>query len=162
MSDKTTTILNEENMMERGYFTANGHTFAVKPVYLGEEDEYLSEMTISPTPVPKEDGEEYTEKELGQWSIALFSKSLNVKKGIAEEKHGPFAILSRLFQRFRKPKDYRYYADSPAIQPLVKWLERKVTYKNRKIRFYDLERKFGLNKAEIERLIMYFHELSGF
>lgn len=162
MSNKNVSIVNENNMMERGIFTANGYTFAVKPVFLGEEDEYLFDMSISPIPIPKENGEEYTEKELGQWSIALFSKSVNTSKKNDEEKIGFLGFLSRLFQKLFKPKDYRYYSNYPAIQPVIKWLEKKVTYKNRKIRFYDLERKFGLNKTEIERLIIYFHEISGF
>lgn len=162
MSDKNISVLNEDSMLERGRFTANGYTFAVRPVYLGEEDDYISDVTLSPVPIPKESGEEYTEKELGQWAIAIFSKNIKVAKKDVTENHGLFPFISRLFQRLFHPKDYRYYADSPAIQPLVKWLERKVTYKGRKVRFYDLERKFGLNKAEIERLIMYFHELSGF
>lgn len=162
MSDKMVSVLNEDAMLERGIFEANGYQFTVRPVYLGEEDEYLSQMTVSPVPIPKEDGEAHTEKELGQWSIALFSKSVNFAKKDVEEETGFLGFLSRLYRRLFHPKDYRYYADSPAIQPLVMWIERKVTYKGRKVRFYDLERKFGLNKAEIERLIIYFHELSGF
>ena len=159
MDDKHT-ILNEETMLERGKYTANGYTFAVRPVFLGEEEDYLNDVIYSPSPAPKEDGEDYTDKELGQFAIALFSKSM--KPSDTEEKHGLFAFLSRLFQRLFQPKDYRYYVNSPGVQPLIKWLERKVTYHGRKVRFYDLERKYGLNKAEIERLIIYFHELSGF
>lgn len=152
-------IVSESTMMERGKFTANGYTFTVRPVYLGEEDDYLSEIAVSPVPVSNEGKPDYDledDKKLGQWSIALFSKTLNKTGKI---KHGRFYnFLRKLFRK----KDYRYYADVPAIQPLIKWIERKVTYKGRKIHFYDLERKYGLSKAEIERLFIYFHELSGF
>lgn len=149
---------NEDVMLERGKFLANGYTFIVKPVYLGEEDEYLSEMTISPIPIAK-DGEEIdqsNDKQMSQWSIALFSESLN---GVKKKKRGRFYnFLCWLFRR----RDYRYYSDTPAIQPLIKWIEKKVTCNGKKIRFYDLERKYGLSKADIERLFIYFHELSGF
>lgn len=149
---------NEDTMLERGKFLANGYTFIVRPVFLGEEDEYLAEMTVSPVPISK-DGEaidQKNDKQMAQWSIALFSESLN---GVKKKKRGRlYNFLCWLFRR----RDYRYYSDAPAIQPLIKWLERKVTCNGRKIRFYDLERKYGLSKADIERLFIYFHELSGF
>lgn len=149
---------NEQLMLERGKFVANGYTFTVRPVYLGEEDEYLAEMTVSPIPVTNE-GEllnQENDKQMSQWLIALFSESLN---GIKKKKRGRFYnFLCWLFRR----RDYRYYSNVPAIQPLLKWIEKKVTCNGKKIRFYDLERKYGLSKAEIERLFIYFHELSGF
>lgn len=149
---------NEDTMLERGKFIANGYTFIVKPVYLGEEDEYLSEMTVSPVPIIG-DGEELdkeNDKQMSQWSIALFSEALN---GVKKKKRGRiYNFLCWLFRR----RDYRYYSDTPAIQPLIKWIEKKVTCNGKRIRFYDLERKYGLSKADIERLFIYFHELSGF
>lgn len=158
MVEEIKNIVNEEIMLERGKFVANGYTFTVRPVYLGEEDEYLSEMTVSPIPIEKE-GEKIDQdddKKMSQWSIALFSESLN---GVKKRKKGRFYnFLCWLFRR----RDYHYYSDVPAIQPLIKWIERKVTCNGKKIRFYDLERKYGLSKAEIERLFIYFHELSGF
>lgn len=150
-------IENKETMFERGKFTANGYTFDVRPVYLGEEDDYISEVGVSPVPVT-EDGEEYDktdDKKMAQWSIALFSKSLN---GERKKRGKLFRLISWLLWRH----DYHYYADYPSVQPIIKWIERKVTYRGRKIRFYDLERKYGLSKAEIERLFVYFHELSFF
>lgn len=150
-------ILNEDIMMERGKFTANGYTFTVKPVYLGEEDEYFSDMTISPIPKQEEGDDEPTDKDLSRWAIALFSSKVN---GI--EKPHRRSVLSRILGGLLHRNDYRYYSDRPAVMPLIKWLERKVFYKGRRIKFYQLERKFGLNKSEIEQLIIYFHELSGF
>lgn len=152
-------VVNEEAMLERGKFIANGYTFIVKPVFLGEEDDYLSQLTVSPVPV-KLDGEteidKDNDKKMGDWIIALFSKQINDK---TPKEHGKiYNFFMRLFHR----RDYRYYSHVPTIQPLIMWLERKVTYKGRKVYFYDLERKYGLSKADIERLIIYFHELSGF
>lgn len=152
-------VVNEESMLERGKFIANGYTFIVKPVFLGEEDDYLSQLTVSPVPVKLEGETEIdkdNDKKMGDWIIALFSKQINDK---TQKEHGKiYNFFMRLFHR----KDYRYYSNVPTIQPLIMWLERKVTYKGRKVYFYDLERKFGLSKADIERLIIYFHELSGF
>ena len=152
-------VVNQEAMMERGKFIANGYSFVVKPVYLGEEDEYLSQLTVSPVPV-KLEGETEIDKEndkkMGDWIIALFSKQINDK---APKEHGK---IYNFFMRLLHRRDYRYYSNVPTIQPLIMWLERKVTYKGRKVYFYDLERKYGLSKADIERLIIYFHELSGF
>lgn len=159
MSDKTTPFINKEVMMERGRFTANGYTFAVRPVYLGEEDEYFNDFALSPVPA---DEEEHTDKELGQYAMALFSNPANRLVQQEKERFSFVGLINRLYNRLFRPKDYRYYDASPAVQPLIKWLERKVTYKGRKIRFYDLERKYGLNKSEIQKLIAYFHELSGF
>lgn len=150
-------ILNEDIMMERGKFTANGHTFTVRPVYLGEEDEYFSDMTISPVPKKEEGADEPTDKELSRWAIALFSDKVNEQENTSKR-----GRLRRFFSWMFHRNDYRYYSERPAVMPLVKWLERKVSYKGRKVRFYQLERKFGLSKAEIERMIIYFHELSGF
>lgn len=152
-------VVNEEAMLERGKFIANGYTFIVKPVYLGEEDSYLSQLTVSPVPVKLEGETEIdkdNDKKMGDWIIALFSKQINDK---TPKEHGKiYNFFMRLFHR----RDYRYYSHVPTIQPLIMWLERKVTYKGRKVYFYDLERKYGLSKADIERLIIYFHELSGF
>lgn len=152
-------VLNEETMLERGKFTANGYTFEVKPVYLGEESDYLSQVGVSPVPVSQATGEvnlDTTDKEKSQWIMALFSENIN---GVKKKKRGRFyELLSYILWR----RDYRYYKDYPTIQPLIKWIEKKVTYKGKKVRFYELERKYCLSKADIERLFIYFHQLSGF
>lgn len=152
-------VISKEAMMERGKFIANGYTFMVKPVFLGEEDDYLSQLTVSPVPVKLDNETEIdkdNDKKMGDWIIALFSKQIN---GDRKKKHGK---IYNFFMLLFHKRDYRYYSNLPTIQPLIMWLEQKVTYKGRKVYFYDLERKFGLSKADIERLIIYFHELSGF
>ncbi len=152
-------VLNEEVMLERGKFTANGYTFTVEPVYLGEENLYLAEMQVSPVPNYKNEEEdkpisELEDKELSNWAIALFSQNQTETK-----KTGWF---KRIFVKLFYKNNYRYYDNNPLIQPFIKWIEQKVSYNGKKIKFYELERKFGLNKSEIEKLFIYFHEISGF
>lgn len=152
-------LTNEDFMRERGYFTANGYTFKVQPVFLGEEEEYLEEVSFSPVPSPAEGDaiiDKDNDKKMGHCVIALFSTAFN---GVPHKRKSKIQeFFSFIFRR----RDYRYYKDYPIIQPLIKWIEQKVTYKGKKIRFYDLERKYELSKADIERLFIYFHELSGF
>lgn len=165
--------LQKDIMLERGKFCANGHVFEVKPIYLGEEDSYLESLTMSPVPKPITDanGKETTlsEKEIGQFLQFFFSN-----RRLAEFEVASKHKIDRLFPngkpiteasiwRLKKTKrNYLYYCDNPNAMIMAMWLERKVTYRGRPIRFYDLERKFMLNKSEIERLICYLHELSGF
>lgn len=151
-------IVNEDIMLERGKFVANGYTFIVSPIYLMEEDEYFADLQLSPIPAGIEKGDELSDKELGQWAMALFSTKIN-------NDGQPYKKMSRL-RRFIVwlfyRNDYHYYAASKNIAPFVKWIEKKVKYKGKRVKFYDLERKFSLSKAEIERLFIYLHQLSGF
>ena len=165
--------LNKDIMLERGKFCANGHVFEVKPIYLGEEDAYLESLTMSPVPKPIMDasGNEtsLSEKEVGQFLQFFFSN-----RRLAEMESQSKRSIDRLFPngkpiteaaiwRLKKTKrNYLFYCDNPNAMIIAMWLERKVSYRGRPIRFYDLERKFMLNKSEIERLICYLHELSGF
>jgi len=165
--------LNKDIMLERGKFCANGHVFEVKPIYLGEEDAYLESLTMSPVPKPIMDanGKEtsLSEKEAGQFLQFFFSN-----RRLAEMESQSKRKIDRLFPngkpiteaaiwRLKKTKrNYLFYCDNPNAMIIAMWLERKVSYRGRPIRFYDLERKFKMNKSEIERLICYLHELSGF
>ena len=145
-------------MLERGIFEANGHKFTVKPIFLGEETEYLSDVAYALYPRAKE-GEELTDKDLSHYAIMLF------RKPSSEVDHPErFGIFERFKRWFAKTfiKNYEYYSDNPSVLGLVKWIERKVFYKGKPIKFYELERKFGLNKAEIVKLFGYFQDLSGF
>lgn len=144
-------------MLERGVFEANGYKFVVTPVYLGEETDYMMDVSYALYPHTKE-GEELTDKDLSRYAIALFRFNPDE---IQPEKLGLFGkIKLMLVKAFNK--DYRYYSYNPSILGLIKWVEKKVYYKGRRIKFYQLERKFGLNKSEIIKLLGYFQELSGF
>lgn len=143
-------------MLERGIFIANGYKFVVKPIYLGEETEYMLDVPYFIYPQPK-DNEEITDKDLNRYAMMLFQKSKNPKN----QKIGLFERFKRWFAKTFK-KNYEYYSDNPSVLGLVKWIERKVYYKGKNIKFYDLERKFGLTKSEIMELFGYFQDLSGF
>lgn len=145
-----------ETMLERGIFEANGYKFTVKPIFLGEETEYLSDVSYALYPRAKE-GQEFTDKDLSRYAIALFKN----EKSEVEQDLGLFDRFKRWFAKTFK-HNYEYYSDNPSVIGLVKWIERKVYYKGRNIKFYDLERKFGLNKSEIVKLFGYFQDLSGF
>lgn len=109
-------ISSEECMMERGKFEANGYEFVVRPIYLMEEDEFLSDVKISPVP-RNENGEEkkdITEKELGHWSIMLFSKTVN-----GETKKRKRGIISRFLFWLIHRNDYHYYENAPLFLTLA-------------------------------------------
>ena len=147
-----------ETMLERGTFEANGYKFTVKPIFLGEEAEYLDDVAYALYPRAKE-GEEITDKDLSHYAMMLF-REVNSKNN----KHERVGLFERFKRWFAKTfiKNYEYYSDNPSVLGLVKWIERKVYYKNKHIKFYELERKFGLTKAEIVKLFGYFQDLSGF
>lgn len=148
-----------ETMLERGEIILNNHKFVVKPVFLGEEPEYLEDVSYSLYPRTKGD-EEPTQKDLSRFAIMLFSSGLD--KDIEDkEKTGLLTKIKIWFLKKFK-RDYHFYVDNPTSMLLAKWIERKVFYKKKHIRFYDLERKYGLNKAEIVELFKYFQEMSGF
>lgn len=146
----------EDVMNEMGTFTVGAITFTVIPIYFGEESRYFRDVTLSPMPVSQDGDKEFTDKELAQWGIALFSEETNSTKPIR------FRKLKELFFKIFPLRNYRYYYFVPVIQPLIKWIERKVRLNGKRIRFYDLERKYKLTKADIEKLIIYIHELSFF
>ena len=169
------TELNKDKMLERGNLTANGYTFVVTPICLGEEDSYFGDMPFSPVPLfnDKKSDKPLSNNEVNKiirsHIITLFSpKYLQVLKTIerekltlAQKKAVDFKQLT-FFQRFLKRyvKSF-YYLDSVAY-PLTKWLQKKVYYNNKKVTFYDLERKYNLSKEEIGKMVIYMHDLSDF
>ena len=165
--------LKKDIMLERGKFLANGYMFEVKPIYLGEEDAYLDSLKRSPVPKPitGEDGKEreLNDKELAQFLRMFFSNSyLSVIEAQDKRKierlfpNGKPITQADIWRLKKTNRNYLYYCDNPNAMILAMWIERKVTCKGKPVRFYDLERKYKLNKTEIERMISYLHELSGF
>lgn len=148
-----------DNVLERGEIVLNGYTFTVKPVFFGEERDYLQDVPISIYPHSKQE-QELTDKDISRFGIALF-----MQDGTEYEQSKKIGLFGKIKRWFVKKfiHDYRYYSDNPTILGLVKWIEKKVYYKGRPIRFYDLERKFGLNKSEIVKLFGFFQDdVSGF
>lgn len=148
----------KETMLERGIFRANGYEFVVKPIYLMEEDEFLSDVPYSLYPQSK-DGSVLTDKDLGYYAIAMFRN-----KVLSESEKENTRVIEKIKIWFSKhfSHTYRYYADNPSVLGLVKWVEKKVFYKGKPIKFYELERKFMLNKSEIVKLFGYLQDLSNF
>lgn len=159
MNETNLKIVNEDLMMERGKFEANGYTFTVYPVRLKEENDFFFDIELSPIPKQVADGGSMTDEELALYVITLFSISANYGEGEQPKKISKFRqfIIKYIFHN-----DYRYYEDRPKIMRFLKWFEKRVEYKNKPIKFYDLERKYGLSKAEIGKLFIYFYQLVGF
>lgn len=152
-------IINEDIMMERGKYKSNGYTFTVCPIRLGEENSFLSDLKLSPIPKQIADGETMTDEELALYVITLFSEAVNYDEGEQPKKISKFR---QFIVKYFYHNDYRYYENRPKIMPFVRWIEQKVECKGKRIKFYDLERKYGLSKAEIGRLFIYFYQLMGF
>lgn len=152
-------VINEDLMMERGKFEANGYTFTVYPVRLGEENDFFNDLQLSPIPKQIADGETMTDEELALYVITLFGESVNYSDG---EKPKAISKFRKFIVRYIYRNNYRFYENRPKIMPFIRWIERKVECKGKRIRFYDLERKYGLSKAEIGRLFIYFYQLTGF
>lgn len=151
-----------DTILERGEIVLNGYKFTVKPVYFGEESEYLQDVPIPIYPQAKEKSE-ITDKDLSRFGIMLFIQDMENADGKKlKKKLGLFQRIKRWWTK-KFVHDYRYYSDNPSILGLVKWIERKVYYKGHPIRFYDLERKFHLSKSEIVKLFGFFQDnVSGF
>ncbi len=156
LREKKDEITEYETVQERGQFTANGYTFDIEPVYFGEEPEYFAENPLSLH--LQEKGENLSDKDLATFIIALFQ----IKS--KEEVKAELGFIGRIKLWLAKltKKDYRFYSDSPGAVGLIKWMERKVKYKGRHIRFYDLERKYKLTKIEIAEMYRYIEDMSGF
>ena len=159
MNETNLKIINEDIMMERGKFEANGYAFTVYPVRLKEENDFFSDLGLSPIPKQIVDGGTITDEELALYVITLFSESANYAEGETPKKISKFRqfIIKHFYHN-----DYHYYEDRPKIMPFIRWLEGRVEYKGKPIKFYNLERKYGLSKAEIGRLFIYFYQLVGF
>ena len=147
-------------MLERTLIKINGHTFKIKPITLGEEVDFQTDFKYSI--MPDTNGNEVEDDDIMQLMMGLFAD----KKRILEEmgsihlkKKTWLQIFRELYYKNRKNK--KYY-QNVAGYGMVKWLEKKVSCDGKKIKFYDLERKYGLTKLEIHQLMSKFMEISNF
>lgn len=154
MSEKQTDT-GLETMKDRYSYQANGYSFTVTPIFLGEENEYFSDVSYALYPA-KKDGQEITDKDLSHFAMALFRADSSEK-----EKFG-FVDRVKNFIAKKFTHTYRYYADVPSAAKIAKWVEKKVSYKGKPVKFYDLERKFNLSKSEIVNLLKMLQDASGF
>lgn len=144
-----------ETMKERYSYSANGYSFTVIPVFLGEENEYFSDVSYALYP-SKKDGQEVTDKDLSHFAMALFRDD-----GTKLENVG-FVERVKIFIAKKFTHTYEYYSDVPSAAKIAKWVEKKVFYKGKPVKFYDLERKFQLSKSEIVNLLKTLQDASGF
>lgn len=147
-------------ILERTLLEINGHTFKIKPITLGEEVDFQTDFKYSI--MPETNGKEIEDDDIMQLMMGLFAD----KKRILEEMgsiHIRKKTWTQIFKElyYRNRKDKKYY-QNVAGYGMVKWLEKKVSCNGRKIKFYDLERKYGLTKLEIHQLMSKFMEISNF
>lgn len=166
-SKKTENSLNNDNnynndvFVQRGSFKANGYEFNVNPIMLEEVSEYLKDRVMIPKKID-ENGNELTDKELGHFIISCFtshSESENKNNDSEKKETNIFSKIKRLFLKEKEVIDYSQY---PYAFGFVKWIQKKVSFKGKSIKFEDLERKYLLTKSEIAKLIIYMNEISGF
>ena len=153
-----------EIMAERGEFIANGYTFTIEPIYYNEESAFQDAM-------PHYSGKQFclfprdkdgtikkttSDDELAKFGIMLFQ----LQDADPEEAYKGSRFKVWLYKHLFK--DYRYYVDNPNVMGFIWWVEKKVSYKGRHIKFYQLERKFKLTKAEIIKMLGYLEAISGF
>lgn len=143
----------DEQTLERGVFVANNYIFDIQSVRFEEEREYFSDVPLSIHLLNKK---EEPQQDLARIMATLFQIDSEEEIKASLGKFGKLKLW--LVKHFRR--NYKYYSDSPSATGLIKWLERKVRYKNKRIRFYDLERKFRLTKKEIADMFLYLHNLS--
>ena len=149
----------KELMNERYEFIANDYKFIIRPIFLGEEDLFMEEFKFYGMLAEKKTDD--NQKKI--LMLQLFSKS--IKKAIYNDNEvdlDPYVKL-KIFKRFfGNKKIYSNIYKDMIIEPLIKWIEKKITIKGKKIKFYELERKYGLNKLEIYDLLYMFIDISNF
>lgn len=161
----------KDMMMDRTYVNINGFEFMVKPVFLGEEREFLKYYTTPFMAIANEDGEITTKAKL-DLMLKMFNTQnkseteidirVEATKKIQEVKDmSLFGVLKKYIYKKFGVVEIDYYDGTPAYG-LIVWLEKKVYYEGKKIRFSDLERKYDLTKLEIYELITHFLEISNF
>ena len=151
----------KEQMLERGYFEANGYIFDVRPITFFESMEIFNDKKVWIPSRYDQNGEEFTDQELGRMFMRFFKKKEPEQREAtqveAPSKTSPFSFLKK--EKKEESVDYSQYPDA---WPMIKWLERKVSYEGEPIKFTELEIKFLLTKGEIFNLLIYLFEMSGF
>lgn len=149
----------KEQMLERGYFEANGYIFDVRPITFFESMEIFNDKKVWIPSRYDQNGEEFTDQELGRMFMRFFKKK-EPEQREATRVEAP--SKTSLFKRKKAEEESVDYSQYPDAWPMIKWLERKVSYEGEPIKFTDLETKFLLTKGEIVNLLIYLFEMSGF
>lgn len=151
----------KEQMLERGCFEANGYIFDVRPITFFESMEIFNDKKVWIPSRYDQNGEEFTEKELGRMFMRFFRKVEEPEKREATQSTVPpkASFFKKKNKEQKETVDYYQYPDA---YPMIKWLEKKVYYDGELVKFTDLETKFMLSKGEIVNLLIYLFEMSGF
>lgn len=149
----------KEQMLERGYFEANGYIFDVRPITFFESMEIFNDKKVWIPSRYDQNGEEFTDKELGRMFMRFFKKKEPEQREATRVEAPSKTSLFKRKKAEEEPVDYSQYPDA---WPMIKWLERKVSYEGEPIKFTDLETKYLLTKGEIVSLLIYLFEMSGF
>ena len=149
----------KEQMLERGYFEANDYIFDVRPITFFESMEIFNDKKVWIPSRYDQNGEEFTDQELGRMFMRFFKKK-EPEQREATQVEAP--SKTSLFKRKKSEQESVDYSQYPDAWPMIKWLERKVSYEGEPIKFTELETKFLLTKGEIVNLLIYLFEMSGF
>lgn len=149
----------KEQMLERGYFEANGYIFDVRPITFFESMEIFNDKKVWIPSRYDQNGEEFTDQELGRMFMRFFKKKESEQRE-ATQVEAP--SKTSLFKKKKAEEESVDYSQYPDAWPMIKWLERKVSYEGEPIKFTDLETKYLLTKGEIVNLLIYLFEMSGF
>lgn len=149
----------KEQMLERGSFEANGYVFEVRPITFFESMEIFTDKKVWIPSRYDQNGEEFTEQELGRMFMRFFRKKESEQREDSQDIEQHKTSIFKRKKVEEAPVDYSQYPDA---YPMIKWLEKKVSYDGDPIKFTELETKFLLTKGEIVNLLIYLFEMSGF
>lgn len=158
----TITPTEQEIMLERGQYEANGFVFDIEPVYYKEIADYERDVKVPLYP-REETGllkEEVTDEELATHGIAIFSY-LN-RDDTNQEQQSIYKRIKLWLVKHTSKRGKEYHSYNPAVSGIIKWIEKKIKYNGEHIMFDDLERKYKLSKSEIIKMFGYFEYLSFF
>lgn len=157
-------VYSQEDMLERGSFTANGYTFTVKPVTLFESMDFRNSGIYVPAKI-NEFGEEYSDRELGIKLSLLFMKenSSEEEQSSDESVKQKESFWDKIKSKFNKSEEACLnYDDYPRAKNMIYWMEKKIFIDGKPIKFHELETKYMLTKGEIAKMLIYLFEMSGF
>lgn len=154
-----------EIMLQRWTFSANNYTFVLIPVFLKEIPEFIEDSL----PFIEGTGEngEVTEFDYKKFMLFNFMTTVESVNPILQENEADKSNKPEVSGRFKKiinrqktlTNEYSKILNGGMI---AKWMERKVKYDDKPIRFDDLEEKFFLNKTEIAKMYQKLVEISDF
>lgn len=147
----------KETFDQRGIFEANGYKFTVYPILCKEVSEYINDKVMIPKQFD-ENGNKISDKDLGKFLISCFST-------VSDDKNNQGSINNvnrKSVFKTRNNKNDVDYSKYKYAYGFVKWIEKKVYYNGKPVKFEDLEMKYSLTKSEIAKLIIYLSDFSGF